>query len=162
MAAEIISKRCCSCKQTKPISEFHKNRSKKDGFATGCKSCRIIEITKYRKTEKGKATHRKESKKYKKTLKGKAIRKRYQQGEKGKASRKRFVDRHPNQLKAKNAVNNAITAGKLPRPDSLLCHYCSILHRKPAQQYHHWKGYEPEHWLDVVPVCLDCHSKYQK
>lgn len=32
-------KRCCSCKQMKPLSEFNVNRSKKDGLASYCRPC---------------------------------------------------------------------------------------------------------------------------
>lgn len=32
-------KRCCKCKQEKPISEFYKNRTLKDGLTTACKPC---------------------------------------------------------------------------------------------------------------------------
>jgi DNA-binding protein Fis len=33
-------KYCPSCNQTKPITEFSKNRTKKDGYQTSCKSCK--------------------------------------------------------------------------------------------------------------------------
>lgn len=54
-----------------------------------------------------------------------------------------------------SAVNYAIRAGLLPRPDTLQCHFC------PAQafQYHHYLGYKIEHRLDVLPVCKRCHRE---
>lgn len=104
-------------------------------------------------------SHKDAQRKYQKTTKGKATQKRYEQTEKGKATRrtilKHFYARNPNYLKAKHAVSNAIRDSKLPRSDTLLCHYCP----KPTKQYHHWHGYEPEHWLDVVPICTECHLK---
>lgn len=33
------TKRCWRCKETKPVSEFYKNRSKKDGLQDRCKGC---------------------------------------------------------------------------------------------------------------------------
>jgi hypothetical protein len=33
-------KTCQSCKQLKPVSEFHKNKKKRDGLATQCKACK--------------------------------------------------------------------------------------------------------------------------
>lgn len=33
------TKRCCKCKETKPVSEFYKNRSRKDGQTEECKMC---------------------------------------------------------------------------------------------------------------------------
>lgn len=169
------TKRCSKCKQSKPISEFYKNRSTKDGLDNECKICRSKRLKEYNQTEQGKAVSRRATKKYHKTDKGKAEKKRYRQSEKGKASnlkwskkyqkteqgkltRKHFNTRNPNQIKAVTTVNHAITAGKLISPKFLLCHYCP----KPAQQYHHWHGYEPEHWLDVVPACAKCHHKCRR
>lgn len=150
MAAEIISKRCSKCKEIKPTSEFNKNRVKNDGLQIYCRSCQ----RQYHQTERGKEVNRKGVVRYFKTEKGKTTTKRYHQSEKGKARDKRFCIRHPEQRKANDAVNHAIRAGKLPRANTKLCHYCP----KPAQQYHH-PSYAPEHWLDVVPVCIKCHSR---
>ena len=112
--------------------------------------------------ETRKIAHRKATAKYQKTIKGKINQKRHRKTKKGKvnnrAKQKCFRMRHPNQEKAKHAVNNAIQAGKMLKATTNLCHYCP----KPAQQYHHWKGYEPEHWLDVVSVCTDCHLKFNR
>ena len=91
-------------------------------------------------SEKRKISNLKASKKYKKT-------------DKGKATRKRHDARQPNQRKAGTAINHAIRAGKLPRPDTLPCHNC----RTKAEQYHH-PNYEPEYWLDVIPLCRKCHT----
>ena len=147
MAETIISKRCSKCKKTKPISEFYKHSRMKDGFFNHCKSCRAKYQTEYRKTEKGKVANRKGCNKYRKTANSKVVQ---------RAGKKRFKARHPNQIKAQQAVNNAITANRLPRPDTLQCHYCPA----QAEQYHHHKGYAKKHWLDVVPTCCLCHNNF--
>lgn len=152
-------KTCHICNKTKPLSEFHIDRSRKDSHTPACKICRNATMKKYYQTEKGK----KARKRYQKTEKGKEAQKRshlkYEKTEKGKAAihkaRKHFYARHPNREKAKRAVNNAIQAGKLPRANTLQCYYCPA----QADQYHHWRGYELEHWLNVVPVCVKCHTK---
>ena len=159
MSNTIQTKKCPQCKQFKSISEFRKNRSTKDGLRTYCKICRPKKEKIYRRTEKwkarqkryaqsdkGKAANRRGVKKHRKTYKGKVA---------NRAVQKRFRACHPNQIKATNVVNHAIRAGKLPRANTLLCHYCP----KPAQEYHHWHGYEKKHWLDVIPVCIKCHRK---
>lgn len=130
-------KSCTKCHQKKDLMEFYKNKPSRDGHLNKCKTC----CKKYCQTEKDRANH-----------------KRFDQSEKGKARNKRFNICHPNRKKATHAVSNAIRAGRLPRPDSLLCHYCPV----QAQEYHHWHGYEPEHWLDVIPVCIECHYKYKR
>ncbi len=35
-------KRCSRCGEIKPYSEFHKNRARRDGLQTYCKSCRAV------------------------------------------------------------------------------------------------------------------------
>ena len=169
-------KPCSKCKETKPFSEFYKKRSHKDGLASCCKSCKNACDKAWQQTEKGRATKAK----YRETPKDRAYqaeyKKEYQQSErgqaiiakyvkayintpKGKAVRNkattRFKAHHPNQIKASSVVNSEIRAGRLDRPDTLQCHYCP----KQAEQYHHYLGYEPEFWLDVVPACLECHRK---
>lgn len=41
-------KTCSKCREVKPISEFHKNKSHKDDHANQCKNCRIEEKKRYR------------------------------------------------------------------------------------------------------------------
>ena len=55
-------KKCTKCGEIKPHSEFHKDKSRKDGYATSCKSCR----KKYHENnkEKRKAYFKEHNKKY--------------------------------------------------------------------------------------------------
>lgn len=165
MSETIQTKQCSKCKKFKPFSEFSKNRSHKDGYSNNCKICEYNRDKKYKQTKEGKAARKryKQSKKgkvankrYGQTDKSKVAGKSYRQSEKGKATRqvvqKRFLSRNPNHLKAKMAVNHAVAAGKLPKVNTLKC-ACG----EQAEQYHHHKGYAPEHWLDVIPVCKKCH-----
>lgn len=171
MSEQIISKQCHTCKQIKPITEFYKHSETKDLHFSKCKTCCLKYAKEYRQSEKGKAYQKRyqQSEKgkiirykawsrYAATEKGKAARKCYRQSKEGKVITKRYHVRHPERDKAHHAVNHAIRAGRLLRPNTLQCHYCPA----QAKQYHHWHGYEPEHWLDVVPVCIPCHNKIPK
>ena len=164
MSNSIQTKYCPKCKQIKPTTEFHKNRSSKDGYQGYCIICTRI----YSQKPTIKVSSQKAKRKYKKTDKGKksierdnlsekggARKRRYNRSTKGKAARKRFWDRHPNQYKARNALRVAILTGKLPKVNTIICHFCST----KAADYHHHKGYEPKYWLDVVPVCKKHHEK---
>ncbi len=42
-----ILKRCSTCKQYKPLTEFHKDKYRKDGLATSCKECACASSRKY-------------------------------------------------------------------------------------------------------------------
>lgn len=57
------------------------------------------------------------------------------------------------QAAASNAVRTAVRGGDLPKVTSLFCK-CG----EPAKHYHHSKGYETEHWLEVEPLCRSCHK----
>lgn len=157
MAEQIIPKRCIGCNHTKPLSEFFKNRSIKDGYSSYCKLCDKLAVRKYQKTKKGRATLREARKRYQQTKKGKAIKKRYQQSKKGKATKKRFYIQNINRCKATSAIQHAIKNGKLPQQNTLQCHYCPA----QAKQYHH-PSYAPKHYLNVIPICRKCHRKIHK
>jgi hypothetical protein len=49
-----MDKFCNKCQSTKPLIEFHKNKSSKDGLALYCKKCCNITSEKYRKPKKEK------------------------------------------------------------------------------------------------------------
>lgn len=63
-------KHCWACKSWKPISEFHKNGSRRDGYSSGCKICHKILHCNYLKSEKGRLANLRASKKYKSSEKG--------------------------------------------------------------------------------------------
>ncbi len=156
------SKVCNKCKAEKPETAFSKNRTMKDGLQCQCKMCCKL----YQRSEEDKVADRRKQAQYRKTKNGKAARKRakarYGQTERGKAARKRsFVLqllRYPNHHKARVAVNSAVTAGKLAPAATFQCAYCG----NAAQQYHHWHGYDRQHWLDVIPACRKCDKASHK
>ncbi len=135
-------KRCCICKKEKEVSKFSKNRSRKDGLCSKCKHCDNILSRIYHRTEKGRENRRL-----------------YCQTEKQKQahrlSSKQYSQKNKSKRLAQQAVYRAIQAGKLSRPDTLQC----LCGNHKAEQYHHHKGYAREHWLDIVPVCIDCHCE---
>lgn len=53
------------------------------------------------------------------------------------------------------AIVRAVKQGMKPAT-AFICADCG---QAQAEEYHHYKGYAKEHWLDVVPLCLPCHAK---
>jgi hypothetical protein len=145
MADQIITKQCSKCKQIKPISEFSKRKEGILHRRSWCKNCERIRNCLYHRTEKCK--NRK--KKYFQTQKGKEIQKK---------SSHRHRQLFPEQIKAQNAVMNAIKVGKLPKAKILKCFYCP----RQANEYHHHLGYEIKYRLDIIPVCRFCHRIFRK
>lgn len=153
---------CTKCHQKKELAEFYIDRNKKDGHRPDCKNCNLKQVKEYRQTEQGKTNRKSYATYYNQTKNGLSARKHYGQTEKGKAalkaSHKRSHIRYPKHLKAKQVVNSAIAAGRMPHSNTLQCHCCP----EQAEQYHHHKGYAPEYWLDVLPICRKCHRKIHK
>ena len=154
MSEAIITKRCPKCKQAKPVSEFNKNRTTKDGLQYHCIDCRKIIGNCYNQSEKGRTTRRAYQRSDKYKVGHYRRQKNFRKTPKAKTIRKRYETAYPNRVKARNAVMYGIQTRKLPQPDSLNCP-CG----KQAQEYHHHKGYAREHWLDVIPLCRSCHYR---
>jgi hypothetical protein len=153
-------KTCTKCKESKPLSSFYRHNTHKSGYRYECKSCSRIVNVNYCADEGNKKKLRDYQRKYAQTEEGKKILKsisiRYTRSEKGKVARRRnvkiFRQGHPLQVQAMEAVRCAIRRGAIPRPDSLICS-CG----EKAKQYHHYKGYAKENWLDVIAKCIPCH-----
>lgn len=60
---------------------------------------------------------------------------------------------NPLKRKAEIYVQEQVKKGKLISPNLLSCAECQT----QAVLYHHNLGYEQEHWLDIIPLCKQCH-----
>lgn len=94
------SKKCCSCKVTKSITDFHLNRSRKDGRADGCKPCKKEWARQYywRNRERLKSYARKKSQVGRRAPLSSATRERgritaleYYYSPRGQAARKKYI-----------------------------------------------------------------------
>ena len=170
MAVEIISKTCTRCKIEKPLMEFHKNRGRKDGLNNWCKICNCSTVRAYRQTPIGKQNHYLRSHEYNKTSKAKAYYQQYHNTERGReisrrsnqqyghspkglATQKRRREKDVEKCAARCAVSNAIRLGNIPKASDCICQTCP----NQAKEYHH-NSYSPEHFLDVIPLCMPCHK----
>jgi hypothetical protein len=155
-------KMCTKCQIVKPLEDFYKAKRNSDGRKSWCKACEIEYSKQYQKTPKGKEVAKRYAqsekgisrmRKFDKSPKGRKKHSRYNRSEKGRTYDKLSKKRHPLKTKARNAVNNAIKAGELPSAKTFTCKNCD----NPAEEYHHSKGYNPKFWLDVEPMCIQCH-----
>ena len=135
---------CSKCKQSKKLSEFNGDSARKDGYRSWCKSCTRQIDKQYSQTER----YKKIRKLYRQTKKYKNINSQHQI---------RYRKRYPQKIAAHNALNRYIPLGKIQKPDKYRC-FCG----KQAKEYHHYLGYSPEHFFDVIPVCRLCHAKIHR
>lgn len=171
-------KTCNVCGEAKPITDFYKASTCKDGYRSTCKKCHLAKGKAYVSTEVGRKKARESYKKWKKDnpekLKesqrkhyyeggGREYQRQYNQTPEAKESNRLAIRKYKNSEKHKNrdrakilavyAVNNAVERGDLPHIPTLVCNRCG----NQAEHYHHW-SYEREHWLDVIPLCRICHA----
>jgi hypothetical protein len=157
-------KRCSTCGETKPVAEFHRSRSRKDGLGCQCKPCKIAAVRAYQKAnpEKRRASQRA----YHASSVGKTrrrayleanadhIRERqnaYQATPAGRARDARARAKKPLAVKrAHRAVRNEVEAGRLKPAREQLC-TCG----RQAQELHHPDYDRP---LYVVALCVVCHK----
>jgi len=136
-------KTCLKCGEDKCVKLFSKDKHKKDGLQSYCKSCCSIGNKKYRNdnSEKLKSYY----KKYANTPSGRA---KIQDGV------DRFNSRFPRQEKAKAKINHLIERGKLVRP--VICEECWAVEKTQA---HHRDYLKP---LEVTFLCIPCHRAWHK
>ena len=150
-----LTKVCNKCGIEKPMSEFRRNSNGRGigGRRAQCKDCQRVYHREYNNSFAGQIR----SEKYRKTAKAHKTWRRNNKTKAGRAAQKRYCKANPKKRKAKDAVNSAIKAGKLPPVSTDYCTRCGA----QAEHYHHW-SYEPQYWLDVIPVCQSCHVTIHK
>lgn len=178
-------KQCSRCKEWKSESDFSKNKARPGGLSEYCRKCFSDYKKEYRKQPSVKEKEAKYSKEHADREKNYL----YQRSDKylnyiyhrrrTEEARQYYVDymrehRKKPEVKAKineykrrtfqrdkikfsarYAVQKQVREGKMPPVKSLKCARCD----RQAQGYHHYLGYEKEHWLDIEPLCARCHKE---
>jgi hypothetical protein len=161
----LTEKRCTKCGEIKPIDQFRKKSGYRDGVSW-CKKCEVEYTKEYQQTEAGKKTVaryyernadkiKERYRQYEKTKNARKRASRYNCSDKGKAYHKKARKLHPEKYNARQAVNCAIKRGELQAANTFICYFDGCT--KQAQEYHHYLGYDEEHWLDVEPYCIQHH-----
>jgi hypothetical protein len=116
---------CPQCSRHRETAEFGASIDRYDGLNGWCRGCRA-------KAEKGRRDADLEASRA--------------------TSRARYAE-NPVKWKAKVAVERAVSAGRLVKPDA-----CPVCGRKRRVEAHHHRGYARENWLEIVWRCRPCHA----
>lgn len=134
-----MEKMCPRCRQTLAASEFNKHRRSKDGLGCYCRKC----INDYERERKEK----KPSPQRYATMKrrdGYSL-----------EYKRQYAAKHPERMRAIDAVRRAIEAGRISPVRTQKCSVCGT----QAQDYHH-ADYAKK--LEVIPLCKSCHGKLHR
>ena len=149
-----LTKFCTKCKQRKLLAAFSKRAASIDGRCPSCKICRAKYMRRYYPANRTKIIER--TQEYGRTHKVEIAE--WQQSPAGKKSRckndKNQRAKHPERIKAVNALNHAVRDNKIIRPD--FCEHCD---EKKFVEGHH-ADYSKH--LDVAWLCLECHTELHK
>lgn len=129
---------CSHCRERKPMANFNKNRSEKDGYHHDCKQC--VKMCNRRYYEKNREKLLKQNKAYSKTEKGKLSESK---------GTKKFRENNPEKKKAKEMARYATITGKLKKQP---CEICG----DPKVQRHHEDYSKP---LEVRWLCAKHHAE---
>ena len=145
-------KACTSCGVVQPSSEFYKDRSKKDGLRSHCRSCTRA----YNASPARKAVNRK----YNAKPEAIASRQRYAATPKGQAARAKYVNSEP--AKRKKAARTYIW-NRSPQGKASFKKYAQSLKGKlAAANRNRGRGgrWTPDdvyqQYVDQMGVCIDC------
>ena len=172
---------CRFNRSPQPIDQFCKDSKTSDGHAVYCRTCAADRARERMKSPEAKELARQANARYYASDHGRArIRATYTSPEyrekvneyakeyskrpdvKLKLAMKVAAYRTRNALKhrARKVCTLAILSKKIVQPDH--CEWCNGPALPKELQAHHWRGYDPEHWLDVKYVHRTCHLKCEK
>ena len=143
------TKICSTCKEEKPLKEFHKNKTRKDGMVYQCKDC-----VKLHEQSKAIKEYRL---KYFTSEKGMAVRRKYSKSESGRTAAiratRKYSQKNPLKRKAYNYLNGAVRFRKIKRQPCEICGSATRIHG------HHEDYSKP---LDVIWLCHQHHVELHR
>jgi hypothetical protein len=147
-------KTCKKCNIEKDKSQFGRLKGGKDGLNPRCKKCQREKMREWLSRPGKREQANKNAARFRRTEKGKTARSRYYKSPKGQSVYKKYNERSKSKH-AREAVNHAVEAGKIPAAKKLTC----IINEncKGRMEYHHHKGYHKKNWFDVIPLCKKHH-----
>jgi hypothetical protein len=132
---------CRSCKESRPVSEYRSDRTRKGGKSYICKFCANRKAAVWVKKTGFYLTQEYRDKT--------AHRRTYQAR---KAYERKYAAANKEKLNARQAVYRAIKSGSLVRGKCVVCGAEKV-------QAHHHLGYEKHNWINVQWLCQTHHSQ---
>lgn len=133
-------KSCFKCGAEKPLSEFYRHSMMADGHLNKCKDCAKIDVRQHRlkNPEKVRAYDRERARLPHRRAQRKDV-------------YTREWEQHPDRMRARIMVSNAVRNGRL---DKMPCAFCSS---EEGLEAHHHDYTKP---LDVTWLCKPCHRRF--
>lgn len=138
---------CTRCLETKPLTKFYKFKSGPNSgrYRSHCTKCfqetwaqRYADPGKHQELISARQQWRAENK------------------DRVKQIKKATEMRHPERNSARRAVRYQVSRGTFPPAWTMVCERCK---EAQAAHWHHHNGYDKANRLNVIAVCVDCHTE---
>lgn len=141
------TKRCSTCREVKPLDEYHLDRQDPSGRQRQCRTCKRDANRRWREANLEYA--RAYTAAYiAERMRDPALRARQ------RAAERRYKRENPRKQRAQRALRHAVARGKIVKPDR--CEDCG--ERFPARRLHgHHDDYDKP--FDVAWLCHPCHGR---
>jgi hypothetical protein len=157
----MFKKQCSTCQIIKPIDQFSPSKKGLFGRVSQCKDCRRESQRKRRSDPEFRNKELERARAFdlerKETDRRRQWRKQYAKDGKMSIALHKWEKKNPGRRGAYDAIRRAIKMGRLAPAKKCLCSTPDC--NRQAAHYHHHKGYDKAHRLDVVPLCGFCHGK---
>lgn len=156
--ATTVLKACGACETVKPIDQFSRNRTRKDGRQNSCKACMAVRTKAWYRANKPRAAElqtrwREENRERTRELQ----RNERAEDPAGRRERERRVrEKHPEKVNARQALRYAVRTGKVQKADS--CERCG----QPSDRSLHGHHRDYSKPLEVEWLCWECHAEVHK
>jgi hypothetical protein len=149
-------KTCKQCGEVKPLDEFHKSKSTRDGYRGDCKACHNATSRQWRAAhpERMAALNKQWKQDHPEEVAANNKQWRQEHPEAVSAYTKEYQAKNPLKKRAQNIINRAIRDGKLTKPTT-----CSECNATGTIQGHHCDYTKP---LEVMWLCQTCHIAWHK
>jgi len=138
------TKKCKTCGEEKLLTDFYAHTKMRDGYRNQCKVCVCARTRQYA------LDHPEHTRAVQKIRDAKPERRATRE-----IYRQQYKKDHPHKIKAGSAVNNAVRAGKLIKPEQ-----CECCKREADLIHGHHEDYKKP--LDVMWLCPTCHAARHK
>lgn len=137
------TKKCASCNQSKPLTEFHKNKGHKDGLNSYCNACSYEKYTEWRLKNK---------ERYNKLISEYHKKKRAEIPGIYNKHRNNNRKKYPEKAKAQGIITYELKRGRLTKKPCIICNEEKV-------EAHHPDYSKP---LEVVWLCKKHHVEEEK
>lgn len=109
MEIKMEKKVCNKCNKEKSLTEYHKNKSAKDGFRSDCKECHCAIVKKYyqENPEKARARHKKYYQEHREQKKANSKKYRKENPEKVKAIKRKYIEENPEKVRESKRLSQS-------------------------------------------------------